>query len=115
MKVESRVIMCRCTSRELFGIRVQKNENDWLRTWAFEIPEKVAKNEGYMDESIQGSFTATREYPGCPYCKTYGFVVCGVCGKMTCWNNESIFHCSWCKCSGEVFEAERFNVQGNGY
>lgn len=116
MKREARVIMCKCTSREPFGIRVEKMDNDWWRTWAFEIPESAAKNEGYMDEKIQGSFRATYEYPGCPYCKADLFVVCGACGKITCYKGERMFRCSWCNNSGEVGPAsETLSVHGNGY
>lgn len=115
MKRQAHVIMCRCTTRKPYGVRVEKMGNDWFRTWAFEISEKVAKNEGYMDEKLEGSFTATSEYPGCPYCKTHAFVHCGACGKITCWHDEESFCCAWCGNSGEVVEAESFSIEGNNY
>ena len=116
MKKEARVIMCKCKNRESYGIRVEKMNNDWFRTWSFKISEQSAKNEGYIDEKIQGSFEATSEYPGCPYCKTYGFVLCGVCGKLSCWSpGTGIFSCSWCGNSGETIEAETFSVDGKSY
>lgn len=114
--IEARVIMCKCNkSRQVFGVRVEKKNNDWFRTWAFPISEKVAKNEGYIDEKIQGSFMATSEYRGCPYCKTYDFALCGNCGKMGCWSGESIYTCQWCGNSSNVSVAESFNVNGSSF
>jgi len=111
------VVLARCTkSKKLYGMRVEKRGNDWVRTWAFPIDEQKAKHEGFEANKVSGSMNAVDDYPGCPYCGQSGFVQCGGCDKISCWSNESNkFTCPWCGNSGEVQKAENFNVKGGGY
>ena len=96
--MEATVILAKCSkAKRTYGIRIQKMEDgDWHRTWAFPVDEKRACNEHYDETSVQGNLRATEKYPGCPYCGTKGFVQCGSCHKISCWNGESRMTCPWC-------------------
>lgn len=109
------IILCKCDKEKTFGIRAEKIKNDWLKTWAFKISDKVAKNEGYDKVSINGSLISTDEYPGCPYCETHNLIICGQCQKMNCYHGEKWFICHWCGNTGEIEAIEAFNVEGGGY
>ena len=64
---QAKIMIGRCNDKRPFAIRVEYENNDWVRTWAFELSERMLKNERYGEEKITGSFYATREYPGCPH------------------------------------------------
>ena len=68
MKKEASVILAKCASDKLYGIRIEKRDNDWVRTWAFKIKEEMAEKEGFDKVNFTGSFYTDEEYPGCPYC-----------------------------------------------
>ena len=111
--MEAKVILCKCSQNsKTFGIRVQKGyDGDWYRTWAFELKDKVAINEGYDKTTVTGGLLAVQDYPGCPYCSTKSFVICGNCKKMVCYNNETALRCSWCGYLMHDFvEEDSFNV-----
>ena len=87
--MEACVILAKCSKHNsTFGIRVEKRENEWVRTWAFPIDEAKAKREGFDKTKITGSLRAVDRYPGCPYCGNYSFVQCG-CGKISCYTDKS--------------------------
>jgi len=116
--LKAEVVVARCPkNKKTYGVRVEQRERDWVRTWAFPIDEEKAKHEGFDSNTISGSMNATEEYPGCPYCKTKGFVLCGKCKKMGCDSGivEGIYTCPWCGNSGTVYGAEKFDVSGGGY
>lgn len=114
--VEAKVVLQKCNKKDTFGVRIQKMNGDWYRTWAFKINEKNAGDEGYGEEQVSGSLQAMDEYPGCPYCGDDGFVLCG-CGKLGCSTNikGDIYVCPWCGNSGRVSSASSFDVSGGGY
>lgn len=114
---EATVVACKCRkSKKTYGIRVEKKENTWCMTWAFPISDKSASNEGYDKVEVKGNIRIEPEYPGCPYCKASGWISCGRCNKLTCWDNserESV--CEWCGNRGIVEAAEHFDLSGSGY
>lgn len=115
---EASVVMAKCKlSYKSYGIRVERRANDvWYCTWAFQLTEKAGNNEGYGNNMISGRVEVDMEYPGCPYCGGKGWVSCGRCGKLTCYNGEgNCFTCAWCKNSGELQTAEMFELSGGGY
>lgn len=116
MRVKANVILAKCrTDRQMYGIRVEERGGDWIRTWAFPIKEELAVQEGFDKVNINGSFTATEDYPGCPYCGTRNFFVCGRCGKLNCWSGEEFTTCRWCGNSAETRSADTLTVTGGGY
>lgn len=110
MGVEATVIIAKCVNtKKIYGIRVERRNNDWHKTWAFKINEKSAKREGFDKTVIHGKFRADDEYNGCPYCGSREFTKCG-CGKISCWNGEKIVRCAWCGAKGEISMVERVEL-----
>lgn len=115
MRLEANVILGKCYNKELYGMRVQKINGDWMRTWAFPIKAEAAQGEGFDNVKISGSFFSTKEYPGCPYCEQDDFIVCGVCKKISCYHGEEMSVCQWCGNSSAVDPADSLDVSGGGY
>jgi len=111
------VVLARCCkTKKLFGMRVEKRGNDWVRTWAFPIDEQKAKKEGFEANEVSGSLQAADGYPGCPYCGQNSFARCGACKKISCWGGGSTgFICPWCGHIDNVGTAQTFEVKGGGY
>lgn len=96
--MEAAVIIAKCPkTRMAYGIRVQKmGDQDWWRTWSFEIDEASASREGYDANTIEGNLYALDTYPGCPYCGTTRLFYCS-CGKIACGGPDSVdYTCPWC-------------------
>lgn len=114
--MEAAVVVAKCSKgKRTYGIRTQKMEDgDWWRTWAFPIDEKRARKENYDQTKIQGNLYCTEDYPGCPYCGTKGFVLCGNCHKISCWNGETSLTCPWCGSKLEEISAatKKFDLSG---
>lgn len=114
--MKASVILIRCPkSKAVFGARTQQmSDGDWWRTWAFAIDENRARREGYDQEPVKGNLYCTDEYPGCPYCETKSFVQCNKCGKLNCWNGETVLDCQWCEnhMDNIVEATDKFIVSG---
>lgn len=112
---EARIALCKCKeSKRPFGIRFEQYENEWMATWAFPIKKEGAeKRENYNETKLVGKIRWGADYPGCPYCRSRGFVICGECGGLNCniHNNGNIFECNWCGFSGELsdYSGDGFN------
>jgi len=114
--MEANVILAKCSiHNQFFGVRIEKQKNDWVRTWAYKIDEAKAKREGFDSTPITGSLVAIEGFPGCPYCTGIGFVIC-FCGKMSCLMPETLSsYCYWCNNKMEnLIESESFNLQVGG-
>lgn len=100
------VVMSRCLRRgEPFGIRFEASSEgkEWAATWAFDVSEAAGKREGYDRQRITGSFVAFEGYPGCPYCKNHGYVKCGKCGRLCCYDGSATrTKCTWCGYAADV-------------
>ena len=115
---EASVVMCKCkNSHKPYGIRIERRSNNtWYLTWAFKLSERAGSNEGYGNTMISGRVDVDPEYPGCPYFGGGGWVSCGNCGKLTCYDGVgNRFTCAWCGSSGELQMAESFDLRGGGY
>lgn len=113
---EAKVALCKCKEcYQPFGVRFERHESSWIATWAFPIKkEGSGTREGYGTTKIVGSLEFGREYPGCPYCGSNGFIICGNCGKLSCYVRQSDCHaftCNWC---GKVF-SEISDYDGSGF
>ncbi len=96
---EAVIVLCKCAKRyKTFGIRAEKTGRDhWDFTWAFPIKDETAHREGYDRTTVGGDIDFTEEYPGCPYCGNYGFVLCPRCNKISCgYESDRIQPCEWC-------------------
>ncbi|MDD4262230.1 MAG: TerY-C metal binding domain-containing protein [Syntrophaceticus schinkii] len=116
MEVEVAIAISKCSeSKKTFGIRFERTgPNQWEFTWAFAIKAESAKREGYDKTVIRGDILKGINYPGCPYCKSGGFFLCG-CGKLNCWDgNKQIVTCAWCGNTAELSGAiEELTVTGD--
>ena len=118
------VILARCAEyQKLFGIRIEKQGEDWLRTWAFPIDEVRAKHEGFDKTEISGSLEVTPDYPGCPYCNGVFLLQC-TCGKMICCKNKTTGEseesysvlCEWCgNVTKDIEYTDKLSVNSGGY
>ena len=115
MEVYKKVFLQKCRNGKLIGVKVEKHNGDWLRTWAFKIDEKEAKKEKFDDTIIEGSFYETETYPGCPYCKSHSFFICGTCKKINCYNGEKEATCNWCKITAETNIVNNFKIQSGEF
>lgn len=116
--MEAAVIMMKCpTANKQYAVRIQKTlDGDWCRTWAFKISPKRAQVEGYDQTPITGSLSAERSFPGCPHCGKTGFMQCGLCGRLSCWDGvEGIATCAWCGSSSDIHLANSFDVDGRAF
>ena len=116
MKKEASVILAKCASDKLYGIRIEKRDNDWVRTWAFKIKEEMAEKEGFDKINFTGNFYTDEEYPGCPYCGAKKCFVCGSCGKVSCYDGSDKVVCNWCGASGTAASDDgKMDVSGGGF
>jgi hypothetical protein len=58
----------------------------------------------HTEESpMAGQFGISETYAGCAGCRADGYVRCGVCNELGCWNTaEPMFRCGWCGNTGPV-------------
>ena len=85
------IVLARCRhGHGTYGIRFEQREPSvWYANWAFKMPERTARNEGYDKTDIKGSFDFDEEYPGCPYCQAQNIFKCNPCGKTSCWDGTT--------------------------
>ena len=102
--IEAQVALAKCKEgKKIYGVRMEKKALGWEYNWAFVISEKRAKAEKYDSTVIKGQIYPSKEYPGCPYCGTKTFVICGNCKRLYCYDkSERISTCEWCGNVGEL-------------
>lgn len=109
--MEAKVIVAKCRCEKYYGIRIEKKQDDWIRTWAFPMNDRMFRKENYKNQQmVKGSMAVTKEYPGCPYCGIKGFFICRVCRRMNCWNGEESVICGWCQEPGSIVVKESFEL-----
>ena len=114
---EVTIALSRCKeSNKIYGVRFQKiRSNQWMYTWAFPVKEDTARREGYDSAVITGAVAPHEEYPGCPYCGSRYFVVCGSCGRLNCKIvTGDTFSCGWCGMTGRIVDYDGTGIQGGG-
>lgn len=100
---EARIGLCKCNNKSLVGIRFEKTGDHWKATWAFPLKNPGAeKRENYDKTQLKGMIEFDNNYPGCPHCGKFGFIICGTCGGLNCNSNiqDNTFRCAWCGKSG---------------
>jgi hypothetical protein len=118
-RLNAKVVLCKCPKNHdgekasrLFGMRIEEQNRDWIRTWAFKIDAEKAHREGFDDEVTRGTMQPSSDYPGCPYCGTMGIAQCE-CGKIFCaTTGKTTLTCPWCGQTGEYHSVDKINVQG---
>lgn len=114
VKREEMVIMAACQQTKLpFGITVQRQEKNYVFTWAFRLNATSAKHEGFDKNKISGSIYNAEDYPGCPHCGATSWFKCGGCGKVVCMRPEQTYtRCPVCGHAGEVVTVDEFELSG---
>lgn len=108
----AQVLVVKCsTHKKMFGMRLEEVQHrQWAINWAFPLSERRVSAEKYDRTKIEGAFSFTEEYPGCPYCGNSGVVSCGFCGKLSCWNGNDTHTCGHCgktmRIGGTITEIE---------
>ena len=93
----------------------RRADKAWHCTWAFPLTQTMVNHEGFETTKIHGRVDVDNEYPGCPYCGAAGWVSCGACGKLTCWNTRGRkFTCAWCGNTGLLGSGGDNNFDLNG-
>ena len=115
--MEANVVLMKCSAtKHLFGVRIQKTDGDWVRTWAFKINEARAAKEGYDKTKISGTLNETEGFPGCPYCGKRGFFICGYCKQVACMEyNDQSATCPGCGRQLTLTVADRFDVGAGAF
>ena len=87
----------------LVGLRIEETSpGQWMITWSFAME---ARNEyAGKQSSIAGNFAIAPDIPACPRCDAHGFVKCGQCEKLTCFDGATgdSFTCNWWGAQAEV-------------
>jgi hypothetical protein len=110
------IALCKCKEgHKAFGVRFEEYENEWKATWAFVIKKEGAEErENYNKTKLKGLIRLDKDYPGCPYCGSRGFVICGECGGLNCniHGGEEQFTCGWCGEAGSLvdYKGDGFNA-----
>jgi predicted RNA-binding Zn-ribbon protein involved in translation (DUF1610 family) len=78
-------------------------------------PGSVIPGEN-QQQRIDAAFGTAEDYPGCPGCGADGFVRCGQCRKLGCWDDSwELFTCPRCGNSGRVTgEIDHLSDLGTG-
>lgn len=86
-----------------FGLRLEERaDRVWRVTWAFPLDERRLQSEGYGGHTLWGKIDIDRDIPCCPRCRAPSITKCGVCGKITCWDESPTNQCQWCSNGGVV-------------
>lgn len=98
------IIPAKCQrTGSMYGIRAEKTGGAWHLNWSFPMPEDESARENFNENKISGKIVIDQEYPGCPHCGGKGFVHCGQCGKLSCWDEEDKnFTCHHCGYEGQI-------------
>ena len=113
-KAFATMAICEETKRP-FGITVDYvSQRHYKFVWAFKIDREKAHREGYDTKTVTGSVELDPDYPGCPYCGTKDFYICG-CGKVVCYHGQQRVTCPECGQVGEITQVSEISLRGGGY
>ncbi len=117
MKKTAAVITPRCpySADRLYGIRIEKRGNTWVKTWSFPLREEVARREHFSSRIEMENFIDDTDFPGCPFCASRQMAQCGNCQKIYCYKDEDKVRCPWCGSESEVVFGQWETVSGGGY
>ncbi|HST85837.1 MAG TPA: hypothetical protein VLL08_29135 [Kineosporiaceae bacterium] len=75
---------------------------EWQLSWVDD--SSVPDGDSRRDSApMSGSFVTAADYPGCPGCSNAGFVRCGSCTGLGCWQpGTKRYHCPHCKVTAQI-------------
>jgi predicted RNA-binding Zn-ribbon protein involved in translation (DUF1610 family) len=99
-------IKCRSNKKDFYLRYDFAYDEKWVLTYGLKsLPAEDARESsafGNRKSTIDISQARTGPQYKCPYCGTRGFVRCGSCGKLTCYDHSGHFTCAHCGNSGAV-------------
>ena len=110
----------RCTKnkKEFYARYDYAFDNKWVLTYGLtELPEEdrmSSRRSENAKSTIDISLARTGPQYKCPYCGNRGFVRCGNCGKLTCYDYSGHFACAHCNNRGTV-SGQIKNMDGSKY
>lgn len=107
------VVLAMCNeAKKTYGITVDKFSDKYSLIWAFKINKDKAHKEGFDSTSVNGQINIDINYPGCPYCGSKNFYVCGNCNSIVCYHGENYVTCPACGFGGEIVQVSTVNLKG---
>lgn len=95
-------VKCINTRRPFYARYDFAYDGVWVLSYGLkEMPADTTPGEG---DTIKVDLSRSRTGPQykCPHCGNNGYVRCGKCKLLTCWNSRGSFTCAHCGNHGEV-------------
>lgn len=108
-------VMAQCSeTKQPFGITVDPQGHVMKLVWAFKMSAQQGHRERFDERHVSGSIALDPNFPGCPYCGSKQFVVCGNCGTVSCYHGQELFTCPSCGIRSTVEQTESIDLKGGG-
>ena len=101
-------------TKKSFGITIDPKGRELRFIWAFKIDKEKAHREKFDAHNVKGAIVLDKNFPGCPYCHTKHFYICGYCGTVVCFHGQNVVTCPSCGNTGEIQYVESFDLKGGG-
>lgn len=98
-------VKCSRTHKSFFARYDRAYDGVYVLTYGLkEAPQDVSGSSGEEGGEVKIDLSNSRTGPQykCPYCGAVGFVRCGSCGKLTCYDYSGHFTCEHCGSAGSV-------------
>ncbi|GJG69115.1 hypothetical protein PRLR6025_25840 [Prevotella lacticifex] len=102
-------------AKKPFGITIDPKGKNLNFVWAFKIDKEKAHREHFDEKHVNGSISIDENFPGCPYCGSKQFIICGNCGTISCYHGQKQFTCPNCGAHGEVTTVDSIDIKGGGF
>lgn len=113
-KAFATLVICEKT-KQPFGVTVDPVGGKLKLVWAFKIDKEKAHREHFDATHVRGSIFLDKNFPGCPYCGSKEFVICGNCGANSCYHGQRMWTCPSCGNVGEVISVDSIDLEGGGF
>jgi len=112
---EAFAVLAACEeTKKSFGITIDPKGRDLKFVWAFKIDREKAHKEKFDSHHVKGAIRLDDNFPGCPYCHSKNFYLCGNCGAVVCYHGQKSVTCPLCGNVGEVQYVESIDLKGGG-
>lgn len=99
------IFTMKCRNGGLVGLRTEeRGPGNWVVNWRFPI-DRQAPSYSAASTEVKGSFSVDGDLDkACARCESTGFVKCGSCSELTCFEGGEgdMFTCAWCGEGGPV-------------
>jgi hypothetical protein len=87
------------------GVRPVSGASTWKMVCAIPIREEwiTVRQAHERQQEVRGGLVSSESYRGCPRCQDLSVVMCGSCGKFSCYDGQSTrFTCAWCGLTADI-------------